>query len=246
MKKYRHLLEGKWLMIMGWKQVNLVTLRWRDVHGTFDATDMKSQVFSKQMFPLLILVKSGCRSIVFKKWLEPREATIIVKKNIETEVPSTEGWKFKTKEDLLKSITDLIKISQWGHCIIYNSTESCNAGYFWHSGIINFQKTKGNWHLYSSWNDRGQVVGLFTIEGASIQYWLVFWQLFMVSLFCLPVKTEYQSPEPVRSMDLHWLTKFSPLIVWSGATTIILIMITTTIVSYLPSRRIAKMKQQKL
>ena len=230
----------------GLKTGDLVTLRWRDVHGTFDATDMKITGIFETNVPTVDLGQVWVPLDRLQKMIgAPGEATIIVKKNIETEVPSTEGWKFKTKEDLLKSITDLIKIKSVGGIVLYIILLSLAMLAIFDTQVLSiFRRQKEIGTYIALGMTRGQVVGLFTIEGAlnSVLAGLLA-ALYGIPFLAFQSKTGISIAGAGKEYGLALADKIFPAYSFGlVATTIILIMITTTIVSYLPSRRIAKMK----
>jgi ABC-type antimicrobial peptide transport system permease subunit len=91
---------------------------------------------------------------------------------------------------------------------------------------------------------RSQVVGLFTLEGSlnSVLAALLA-AVYGIPLLALQATKGMSFAGTAKSYGLVVADKIFPVYsLGLVATTIILIMLTTTIVSYLPSRRIAKMK----
>ena len=91
---------------------------------------------------------------------------------------------------------------------------------------------------------RGQVVGLFTIEGSlnSVMAGLLA-ALYGIPLLAMQAIHGMSIPGGSKGFGLAVADRIYPFYsLGLVITTILIIMLTTTIVSYLPSRRIAKMK----
>jgi ABC-type lipoprotein release transport system permease subunit len=230
----------------GLKAGDLVTLRWRDIHGTFDATDMKVTGIFETNVPTVDIGQVWVPLNRLQKMIgAPGEATIIVRKNIESGFLMTEGWKFKTKEDLLRSVTDLIKIKSVGGIVLYIILLSLAMLAIFDTQVLSiFRRQKEIGTYIALGMTRGQVVRLFTIEGAlnSILAGLLA-ALYGIPFLAFQSKTGISISGASKEYGLAMADKIFPAYSFGlVVTTIILIMITTTIVSYLPSRRIAKMK----
>ncbi|MGA2405124.1 MAG: FtsX-like permease family protein [Bacteroidales bacterium] len=230
----------------GLKAGDLVTLRWRDIHGTFDATDMKVTGIFETNVPTVDIGQVWVPLNRLQKMIgAPGEATIIVRKNIESGFLMTEGWKFKTKEDLLRSVTDLIKIKSVGGIVLYIILLSLAMLAIFDTQVLSiFRRQKEIGTYIALGMTRGQVVRLFTIEGAlnSVLAGLLA-ALYGIPFLAFQSKTGISISGASKEYGLALADKIFPAYSFGlVVTTIILIMITTTIVSYLPSRRIAKMK----
>ncbi|MGC1389799.1 MAG: FtsX-like permease family protein [Bacteroidales bacterium] len=230
----------------GLKKGDMVTLRWRDIHGTFDATDMKIEGIFETNVPTVDLGQVWVPLDRLQKMIgAPGEATIIVRKNIESVSVVPDGWKFKTKADLLKSITDLIKIKSVGGIVLYIILLSLAMLAIFDTQVLSiFRRQKEIGTYIALGMTRGQVVGLFTIEGSlnSVLAGLLA-ALYGIPFLLLQSKTGISISGAGKEYGLALADRIFPAYsLGLILTTIILIMITTTIVSYLPSRRIARMK----
>jgi putative ABC transport system permease protein len=230
----------------GLKEGDMVTLRWRDIHGTFDATDMKIEGIFETNVPTVDLGQVWVPLDRLQKMIgTPGEATIMVRKNTESGYVVPDGWKFKTKEDLLKSITDLIKIKSVGGIVLYIILLSLSMLAIFDTQVLSiFRRQKEIGTYIALGMTRGQVVGLFTIEGSlnSVLAGLLA-ALYGIPFLLLQSKTGISISGAGKEYGLALADRIFPAYsLGLILTTIILIMITTTIVSYLPSRRIARMK----
>jgi putative ABC transport system permease protein len=230
----------------GLKEGDMVTLRWRDIHGTFDATDMKIEGIFETNVPTVDLGQVWVPLDRLQKMIgTPGEATILVRKNNESGYPMVDGWKFKTREDLLKSITDVIKIKSVGGIVLYIILLSLAMLAIFDTQVLSiFRRQKEIGTYIALGMTRGQVVGLFTLEGSlnSVLAGLLA-AIYGIPLLVLQAKTGMSIGGASKEYGLAMADKIFPAYsLGLVVTTIVLIMITTTIVSYLPSRRIAKMK----
>jgi putative ABC transport system permease protein len=228
------------------KEGDRVTIRWRDIHGTFDAIDMKIVGIFDTNVPTVDLGQVWVPLNRLQKMIgAPGEATILVKENIDSACAAAEGWKFKTKEDLLKSITDLIKIKSVGGIVLYIILLSLAMLAIFDTQVLSiFRRQKEIGTYIALGMTRGQVVALFTIEGSlnSVLAGLLA-ALYGIPFLLLQAKTGISISGASKEYGLALADRIFPAYsLGLVLTTIILIMITTTIVSYLPSRRIAKMK----
>jgi ABC-type antimicrobial peptide transport system permease subunit len=168
-----------------------------------------------------------------------------VKENIDSGYAAADGWKFKTKEDLLKSITDLIKIKSVGGIVLYIILLSLAMLAIFDTQVLSiFRRQKEIGTYIALGMTRGQVVALFTIEGSlnSVLAGLLA-ALYGIPFLIFQAKTGISISGAGKEYGLALADRIFPAYsLGLVLTTIILIMITTTIVSYLPSRRIAKMK----
>ena len=228
------------------KEGDLITLRWRDVHGTFDAGDLKVIGIFDTDVPTVDMGQVWVPLDQLQKMMGmPGEATIIVRKNEEPGQLQPEGWTFKTNEVLLKSITDLIKMKSVSGMVLYIILLSLAMLAIFDTQILSvFRRQKEIGTYIALGMTRAQVVGLFTIEGSlnSVLAGLLA-ALYGIPLLGYQASHGMSIPGGSKSFGLAMADRLYPeYSVGLVVTTIIIIMITTTIVSYLPSRKIAKMK----
>ena len=227
------------------KKGDLVTLRWRDKNGAFDATEIEIAEVFKTNVPS---VDGGQVWISLEKLREmmmlPGEATIIIQKNAETEASAFEGWSFKSRGFLLADIDSIIKSKTVGGSILWGILLLLAMLAVFDTQVLSiFRRQKEIGTYIAMGMTRRQVVSLFTVEGA------------MHSVLAALVGVVYGIPLlvwqaakgisfPVSSDDYGLAMPETLYPVYSAGLifgTVIIIMIVTTIVSYWPSRRIAKM-----
>jgi putative ABC transport system permease protein len=230
----------------GIKIGDLITLRWRDAHGTFDASDMTVIGIFDTNAPTIDIGQVWVPLDRLQKMMGmPGEATIMVCKNIESGIMMAEGWKFKSNEDLLKSITDIIKMKSVSGAVLYLILLSLAMLAIFDTQVLSiFRRQKEIGTYIALGMTRAQVVGLFTIEGSlnSVLAALLA-ALYGIPLLALQASKGMSFPGAGKDYGLVIADKLYPAYSLGLVfTTILLIMLTTTVVSYLPSRKIAKMK----
>jgi putative ABC transport system permease protein len=230
----------------GIKEGDFITLRWRDVHGTFDASDVKVIGIFDTNVPTVDLGQVWIPIDRLQKMIGmPGEATLLVPKNSETGNFIVEGWNFKTSENLMKSITDLIKMKSAGGVVLYIILLSLAMLAIFDTQVLSiFRRQKEIGTYIALGMTRTQVVGLFTIEGSlnSVLAALLA-ALYGIPLLALQSIRGFALPGASKDYGLAAADKIFPVYsIGLIVSTILLIMLTTIIVSYMPSRKIAKMK----
>jgi putative ABC transport system permease protein len=229
----------------GMKVGDAIMLRWRDVHGTFDANEMKVIGIFDCNVPTVDIGQVWIPLDRLQKMIGmPDEATVLVRRNKGTANIKPEGWKFKSSEELLQSITDIIKIKSTGGAVLYFILLSLAMLAIFDTQVLSiFRRQKEIGTYIALGMTRLQVVTLFTLEGSLVSVLAAL----LAAVYGIPLLALQAS----RGMALPGASDYGVAIadkifpfysLGLVLTTILLIMITTTIVSYLPSRKIARMK----
>lgn len=228
------------------KENDLVTVRWRDANGTFDATEVKiSGIFHTNVpgidnnqiwVPLSSLRKMG--------GLEGNATYVVLKAGIKT-VPTVPGWIFRDQAYLFKDIDTIIKSKEVGGMIIYIVFLSLALLAVFDTQVLSiFRREKEIGTYVAMGMTRWQVVRLFTVEGAlhSVLSVIVA-AIWGTPLLYLVAKNGYAMPKGTEGYGLTMAEKIFPVYGFGTVVTMTLIvMVSTTIVSFIPSRRIAGMK----
>ena len=240
------LIGSKMAADNGLKNGSLITIRWRDVHGTFDANEMKVIGIFETNVPSVDAGQMWVPLDKLQKMMDmPGEATILVCGTFDKTGRTPEGWKFKSSEDLLKTVTDLIKMKSVGGIVLYIILMSLAMLAIFDTQVLSiFRRQKEIGTYIALGMTRSQVVGLFTLEGSlnSVLAALLA-AVYGIPLLALQATKGMSFAGAGKSYGLVIADKIFPVYsLGLVITTIIVIMMTTTIVSYLPSRRIARMK----
>jgi putative ABC transport system permease protein len=221
------------------------TLQWRDVNGTFDASDVLiTGIFN-------VSVPSADQGQIYIPLAKlqamlglPGEATILTYRDSETERPAIPGWINKPEKVLTASIDEMLKMKSVGQSILYFILLLLAMLAIFDTQVLSiFRRQKEIGTYIALGYTRKEVVGLFTVEGT------------MHSIFAALLSAAYGLPLLIYQAKHGWTlpldaSQFGVAIaqtlypVYSAglvAATVLLVVLTTAAVSYLPSRRIAKM-----
>jgi ABC-type lipoprotein release transport system permease subunit len=224
---------------------DMMTIRWRDINGTFDAGEIViTDIFSTNV----PAVESGQIYIPIKKLEEmmmmPGEATILTFRDSQKARPALENWTLKTRGELTASVDAMIKTKSIGQAILYAILLLLAMLAIFDTQVLSiFRRQKEIGTYVALGYTRRQVVGLFTVEGTmhsvlaallSAAYGLPFLAGMAKTGWTMPIDTSEfgmaiaQTLYPVYSLGLV-------------ISTVLIVTMVTAVVSYWPSRRIAKM-----
>ncbi len=227
------------------KEGDYVTLRWRDKNGTFDAAEIRIKGIFETNVPT---VDVGQVWLPLEKLREmmllPGEATIIVTGTDLGKTSLSETWIYKDRKFLLSDIENIIRakgsvgVLIWGVLLMMAMLAVFDTQVL---SIFRRQKEIGTYVALGM--TRGQVVKLFTIEGAMHSVLAAV----AGAIYGIPVLA-YQAIKgisiPVKSSDfgIAMAQKLYPVYsLGLIAGTVLIVLLVTTIVSYWPSRKIAKL-----
>ena len=225
---------------------DLLTIRWRDAHGTYDADEgivvaiMKVDNFKVDQGQIWVPLDRLRDMAVM-----PGEATYVA---IATDAPllaDPGGWRTQDAEYLLTDIKELIKSKIPGNAIlIILFILLASLGIFNSQVLSIFRRRKEIGTLMALGMARSRVVGLFTTEGGLHSLLAVFLAAAWGGPLLLLSATR-GIPLPYDTADIGFIIGQRMYPVFSVAFLIgsmILVASIVTIVSYLPTRRIAKME----
>lgn len=228
------------------KEGDFIVLRWRDKNGTYDARDIKvTHVFSTTV----ITVESNQIWIslpILQEMLGlPDEATIIT---IKDEMYSKEfsGWQYRNLDFLLIDLTNMIKAKTIGSSIMYILMLFLAMLAIFDTQILSiFRRRKEMGTMMAMGMTRPKIIQLFTLEGVLHAVLAIL----MGAVYGIPLLNHFQKVGMQIGMDAkEWGLSglddaLYPVYGWKLVVgTIIFVLITVTIVSFLPTRKIAKLK----
>ena len=229
----------------GLKVGDYVTLRWRDRNGTFDASEIYISGIFETTVPTMDV---GQVWLPFDKlgemMLMPGEATMLITADNLSNAPVVQQWVFKDQKLLLSDIDNIIKSKSavgviiWGIMLLMAMLAVFDTQVL---SIFRRQKEIGTYIALGM--TRGQVVGLFTLEGAmhSVLAALV-GAVYGIPLLMLQSARGVSIPISSSDFGISMAEKLYPVYsIWLIAGTVAIVFLVTTAVSYWPSRKIAKM-----
>jgi ABC-type lipoprotein release transport system permease subunit len=231
----------------GLKKGDTVTVRWRDANGTFDAKDLE----------IVEVMRTTDQSIDNGQiWLPlhtlqemagmPSEATIVVtEENYGPAIPIP-GWTFKNLDYLLDDIKSVVQAKTIGSSILYSILLFLAMLAIFNTQLLSiWRRRKEIGTMMALGFSRGKVIRLFTLEGAlnGVLAALV-GAVYGIPLLAYTATHGLGLPaDQIDSFGIAISEKLYPT--YSGALVIgttILVFSITTIVSFMPTRKIAKLK----
>ncbi|MBN1158475.1 MAG: FtsX-like permease family protein [Bacteroidales bacterium] len=222
-----------------------VTIRWRDANGTFDAAEICITGIFTTNVPTVDVAQvwlplESLQSML----LMPGEATVLTFRDREINRIGVAGWKLMSYEALVSDVEEMIRTKSVGQSVFYTILLLLALLAIFDTQVLSiFRRQKEIGTYVALGYTRREVVGLFTVEGA------------MHAVLAAVVGAIYGIPL------LYWLSKTGISLgtssadygfaiadtmypVYSGSLvvgTTLVVLLATTVVSYWPSRRIAKM-----
>ncbi|HDQ15803.1 MAG TPA: ABC transporter permease [Bacteroidetes bacterium] len=230
---------------LGISKGDYLTLRWRDANGTFDATEIQIvDVFASNV----PAIENAQIYIALEKLQEmtllPGHATMLTFSDQKKERIEFEGWILKTTETLTKSVDDLIKTKTSGLTIFYFILILLAMLAIFDTMVLSiFRRQKEIGTYVALGYTRGEVVGLFTVEGAMYSVFAALvGAAYGLPFLAWQAKAGWTMPIDVSELGMAIAQTLYPVYSFGlVVSTILIVVITTTIVSYWPSRKIAKM-----
>ncbi len=226
-----------------------ITIRWRDNNGTFDAGDgeivgiMDTNVPSLDLGQLWLPLNKVQQMFGLKD-----EVTIITVSQDDQKKKAINGWIFRDHAYLLKDLNDMIKSKRVGGAVLYTVLLFLSMLAIFDTQVLAiFRRRKEIGTLMALGMVRSRVIGLFTLEGAMHAILgITIAALYGIPALIISAKTGIPLPETMNATEefgfvfaSRLFPAYSPFLIGG---TVIIIMTTVTIVSYMPSRKISGMK----
>ena len=220
-----------------------VTLRWRDKNGTYDALTVKivkifdTNVPSADVGQIWLPI-GKLREML----LLPGEATILVVESGPINISGSDDWVYKSQKSLLADLDKMIKSQNaMGTIMWFILLMMAMLGVFDSQVLSIFRRRKEIGTYVAFGMTRGQVVKLFTVEGAMHSVLAVF----AGALYGIPLLVRHAVNGisiPLKSSDfgVSMAERLYPVYSFGLiAGTVLTVLIITIIVSYWPARKIA-------
>ena len=224
-----------------------ITVRWRDVHGTFDATDVR-------IAQIMTVPAPGADA--GQIWLDledlrrmmaaPKEATLaVLAADIGEAPPGDETWIHRNQAYLLRDITELIRMKSASSNVLYGLLLFMGLLAIFDTQILAiWRRRKEIGTLMALGMERAAVVGLFTFEGALHGLLaLIVGAVYGIPLLAYSLSRGMAMPAIGSDFGIALPQTLYPsyglrLLVL----TTLLVLIAVTVVSFLPASKIARMK----
>jgi len=230
----------------GLKEGDTFTLQWRDAHGTFDALDA---VVVKVFSTTVQTVDSGQIWVPLDRLRSmtelPGQATFVVLANNAPIPASASPWVFRSRADFLADLRALVKTKSVGSSIVYIIFLALAMLAIFDTQVLSiFRRRKEMGTLMALGFTRGRVIALFTLEGFLYGvFGAIIAALYGIPFLAWFARTGWAMPAGVDNYGFAIGQRLFPA--FSAGLVIgttLLVLIVTTVVSFLPTRRIAKLK----
>lgn len=225
---------------------DFLTVRWRDKNGTFDARDVRVVQIMKTVVPT---IDKGQIWIPLEKLQQmtgmTNEASLVVVDKSIAAIPEVSGWSFKNHDFLLKDLHEMVQTKKIGGSIMYVILLFLAMLAIFNTQLLSiFRRRKEMGTLMALGMTRFKVIQLFTLEGAMHGVLAaVVAAIYGIPLLAWFAATGWALPQNTDSYGFALGEKLFPVYsFWLVTGTTILVLTITTIVSFLPTRRIAKLK----
>ena len=222
------------------------TIRWLDSGGTYDADEgtivkiMDTENFKLDMGHIWIPIEKAQRMLVMDN-----EVTYVAYEKGLEKIHSPGDWIHRDVDYLIQDIEAAIEADKPGNQIMFAILLSLSAMGIFNAQVLSiFKRGKEIGTLMALGMTRSKVVRLFTIEGGinavlasaltAFPFGIIFW---WTAKHGIPMPMDYTEMGFMIAKQLIPIYSLGLII-----TTTILVFTIVIIVSYLPSRRIAKMK----
>ena len=222
------------------------TIRWLDSGGTYDADEgtivkiMDTENFKLDMGHIWIPIEKAQKMLV----MENEVTYVAYEKGLE-KIHSPGDWIHRDVDYLIQDIEAAIEADKPGNQIMFTILLSLAAMGIFNAQVLSiFKRGKEIGTLMALGMTRSKVVRLFTIEGGinavlasaltAFPFGIIFW---WTAKHGIPMPMDYTEMGFMIAKQLIPIYSLGLII-----TTTILVFTIVIIVSYLPSRRIAKMK----
>jgi ABC-type lipoprotein release transport system permease subunit len=228
------------------KEGDRMLIRWRDANGTFDAREVTISAIFQTTVPT---IDAGQIWIPIEKLRELtsmyQEATYFVVSPKADNLPDKTEWIFKNDKALLKDLADIMAAKKGGSRVISSLLLAIALLAIFDTQILSiFRRQKEIGTYIALGMTRMRVVRLFTIEGTTHS----FLAILLGMVWGMPIlywiqKTGIPMPANADQAGVAIADKITPY--YGGAmimATVLLVVLSSLIVSYMPTKRISKMK----
>ncbi len=223
-----------------------LTVQWRDIHGTFDARDVR----------IVEVMKTSVQEIDNEQiWIPldrmqslttmPDQATIVVLKNNVQISKQIGGWEFRSLDYLLHDIHALVRSKTIQGSILYTILLFLAMLAIFDTQVLSiFRRKKEMGTLMALGMTRTKIIALFTLEGSLHGVFAaIVAAAYGIPFLDFASRTGMALPGALDNAGFALGEKLFP--VYSAglvAGTALLVLFVTTIVSFLPTRKIARLK----
>ena len=240
------LIGGRMAASAGLKEGDLVILRWRDVNGTFDARDARvaavhrTDVQSIDSGQLWVPLQELQRMVAMAG-----QATLVVTARQGIGPEAAAHWVFRDLNYLMRDLHEMIKSKNISSAFLYGLLLFLALLTVFNAQVLAiFRRCREIGTMMALGMTRGRVILLFTVEGGlNGLLAALLGAVYGIPLLAWLSANGLQLPKVSEDYGFSLGAALYPI--YSAALvlgTLALVLVMVTIVSYLPSRRIARME----
>ena len=225
------------------KEGDEVLMRWRDKNGTYDASTITIVGIFDCNVPTID--NGQIWMDINKLWAITQlheSATFYITSN--KEPIFVKDWNYFSQEKLLQDLTDMIEMKKYSSSIMYGLLLAIALLAIFDTQVLSiFRRQKEIGTYISLGMTRTKVVFLFTFEGTMYSILaVILGSIYGIPLFLYVSKIGMGMPEASQEMGFAVSDRIYPVYgVSLFFKTVLLVIISATIVSFLPAKKIAKM-----
>jgi ABC-type lipoprotein release transport system permease subunit len=230
----------------GLKIGDIVTIQWRDVHGTIDARDGTVVQIMNTTVPTVDNGQIWMDLDQLQKLTDmPNQATLIILSKEYKAAENFQGWIFRDLDFLLKDLNEMIEAKSVSSGLFYVILLFLAMLAIFDTQVLSiFHRRKEMGTLMAMGITRLKLIVLFTLEGALNGVLAgILAIIYGFPLFHFLSQSGINLPEIADSYGFAIGEKLFPAYT-AGLVlgTTVLVLVVTTIVSFIPTRRIARLK----
>ena len=231
----------------GLKTGDYVTVRWRDVNGTFDAIDLKIVAVMNTNVQTVDAGQVWIPLNTLRQMLQtPGEATMVVLSRSYKTLPAEDtNWVFRDQDYLLSDLRKFIRSKKMGSYFMYALLLGMALLAIFDTQVLSiFRRRKEMGTLMALGMTRGQVISLFTTEGSFHGLLAVLvGAVYGIPLLAYAAVKGIGLPEMTQKTGLAFgATLYPTYSVSLFIGTSILLFLAVLVVSFLPTRKISRLK----
>ncbi len=229
----------------GLKVGDKVLVRWRDKNGMFDAIDINIAAIFKTDVPSVENGQIYLDINVLQEMIGlPNQATLLVAGD-NSSLSEIDGWDFKTTDFLLKEFDALIQSKKAGGMVMSGMLLLIALLAIFDTQVLSiFRRQKEIGTYIALGMTRSQVVGIFTVEGGAHSILAaIVGAAYGIPLFLWLDNIGLSFGSSSQDMGIAVADIIYPYYsIGMILSSLLLVVISATIVSYLPARKISKMR----
>jgi putative ABC transport system permease protein len=224
-----------------------VTIRWRDVHGTFDADDVRIAQIMNVSAPSVDQGQIWLPLESLRLMLRaPGEASyVVLGRDVQNPPAGGDTWVYRDLDFLLKEITELVRMKSGSSNLLYGLLLFMALLAIFDTQVLAiWRRRKEIGTLMALGMERVKIIGLFTFEGAMHGLLaLIVGAIYGIPILALTFAKGLPMPAMQADFGIALPQSLYPsygLRLVVGTT--LLVLIAVTIVSFLPASKIARLK----